>query len=54
MTGRDLEPAPDLFDALANLDPYAAIADAGARAALTMAKIAADIGCFFRTRRRLR
>ena len=43
VTGRDLQPAPDLFDALANLDPYAAIADAGARAALTMAKIAADI-----------
>ena len=43
VTGHDLEPAPDLFDALANLDPYAAIADAGARAALTMAKIAADI-----------
>ncbi|MGQ4601191.1 lyase family protein [Nocardia sp. R6R-6] len=43
VTGRDLEPAPDLFDALANLDPYAAIADAGARAGLTMAKIAADI-----------
>ncbi|MGY4098838.1 lyase family protein [Nocardia sp. R16R-3T] len=43
VTGRKLESAPDLFDALANLDPYAAIADAGARAALTMAKIAADI-----------
>ncbi|MGW4335225.1 lyase family protein [Rhodococcus koreensis] len=43
VTGRDLQPAPDLFDALANLDPYAAIADAGARAGLTMAKIAADI-----------
>src|SRR5262249_11136441 len=43
VTGRDLQPAPDLCDALAHLDPYAAIADAGARAALTMAKIAADI-----------
>ncbi|MFE5700524.1 lyase family protein [Rhodococcus koreensis] len=43
VTGRDLHPAPDMFDALANLDPYAAIADAGARAGLTMAKIAADI-----------
>jgi len=36
VTGRNLEPAPDMFDALANLDPYAAIADAGARAGLTV------------------
>ncbi|AHK29119.1 lyase family protein [Rhodococcus opacus] len=42
-TGRQLLPAPDLFDALAHLDPYADIAAAGARAGLTIAKVAADI-----------
>lgn len=43
VTGRDLRPAVDPFDALANLDPYAAVASAAARAGLTMAKVAADI-----------
>lgn len=43
LTGRDLTPAPDMFDSLANLDAYAAIAHAGSRAALTMAKIAQDL-----------
>ncbi|NYD78422.1 lyase family protein [Arthrobacter cupressi] len=42
-TGRQLTGAEDLVDALAHLDPYAAIASAGARAAITMAKIAADL-----------
>ncbi len=35
--------AEDLFDSLAHLDPYAAIADAACRAAITVAKIASDI-----------
>ncbi|MGV9798073.1 lyase family protein [Mycobacterium sp. NPDC003449] len=43
LTGRDIRPAADLFDALANLDPYADVAHAGARVALTLAKVAADI-----------
>jgi aspartate ammonia-lyase len=43
LSGHELVPATDLFDALSNLDPYSAIADAGARVATTMAKIAADI-----------
>lgn len=43
VTGRQLQPAPDLFDALAHLDPYAEVAAAGARTGLTMAKVAADI-----------
>ncbi|WP_231868917.1 lyase family protein [Rhodococcus opacus] len=42
-SGLDLRPAPDLFDALAHLDPYADIAAAGARTGMTMAKVAADI-----------
>ncbi|MFB8369604.1 lyase family protein [Pseudarthrobacter sp. NPDC055928] len=41
--GRPLTGSEDLVDALAHLDPYAAIASAGARAAITMAKIAADL-----------
>ena len=36
-------PAKDLFDTLAHLDPYAAVADAAARAAITVAKIATDL-----------
>ncbi|WP_037074706.1 lyase family protein [Pseudonocardia spinosispora] len=43
VTGHELRPAPDLFDALAHLDPYAAVAGAGARAGITLAKIAADV-----------
>lgn len=43
LTGRDLRPAVDPFDALAHLDPYAAVAAAGARTGLTMAKVAADV-----------
>lgn len=42
-TGRPITVAPNYFDALSNMDPYAAIAAAGSRAAITMAKIAADI-----------
>lgn len=42
-TGRQLTGSEDLVDALSHLDPYAAIASAGARAAITMAKIAADL-----------
>lgn len=41
--GIELQPAPDMFDALAHLDPYAEISAAGARAALILAKIAADV-----------
>ncbi len=43
LTGYELTPAADLFDALAHLDPYAAVADAAARAATTVSKIAADL-----------
>ncbi|MEO5319936.1 lyase family protein [Arthrobacter sp. CC3] len=42
-TGRELTGSQDLVDSLSHLDPYAAIASAGARAAITMAKIAADL-----------
>ena len=42
-TSRQLTGSDDLVDALAHLDPYAAIASAGARAAITMGKIAADL-----------
>lgn len=42
-SGLKLTSSPDLFDALAHLDGYAAIASAGARVAITMAKIAADL-----------
>jgi len=42
-TGRQLSGSDDLVDALSHLDPYAAIASAGSRAAITMAKIAADL-----------
>jgi aspartate ammonia-lyase len=43
VSGRRLRPASDLFDALAHLDPYAALATSGSRAGITLAKIAADI-----------
>ncbi|MEU6131666.1 lyase family protein [Saccharopolyspora sp. NPDC047091] len=43
LTGRPITAAADRFDALAHFDPYAEIAAAGTRAALTTAKIAADI-----------
>lgn len=33
----------DFFDALAHLDPYAAVADAASRSAITVARIAADL-----------
>jgi aspartate ammonia-lyase len=39
----DVSTAPDFFDAMAHLDPYAAVADAASRAAITVAKIAADL-----------
>ena len=41
--GRQLSGAEDLVDALSHLDPYAAIAAAGSRASIAMAKIAADL-----------
>jgi aspartate ammonia-lyase len=43
VTGLPVTVATDRFDALAHLDPYAAIAAAGSRAAITLAKIAADL-----------
>ncbi|WP_233159548.1 lyase family protein [Pseudonocardia sp. MH-G8] len=43
LTGMPISGVPDRFDALSHLDPYAAIAAAGSRAAITMAKIAADL-----------
>lgn len=43
LSGLEVTGSPDLFDALANLDGYASAASAGARAAMTMAKIAADL-----------
>ncbi|HJQ48093.1 MAG TPA: lyase family protein [Amycolatopsis sp.] len=43
MTGRPVRVSANRFDSMAHLDPYAAIAGAGARAAITMAKIAADL-----------
>lgn len=43
LAGHDLTQAPDPYDALAHLDPYAAIADAAARTATTIARIAADL-----------
>lgn len=43
LVGRTLTPSADLFDSLAHLDPYLNIAQAGARAAITMSKIAADL-----------
>jgi aspartate ammonia-lyase len=42
-TGRALRVAPDLFDALAHLDPYGRVAGATVRAAIVLAKIAADL-----------
>jgi len=39
----DVTGAQDHFDALAHLDPYAAVADAATRAGITVAKIAADL-----------
>ncbi|MFF0221150.1 lyase family protein [Streptomyces sp. NPDC004629] len=43
LTGRPVAAASNRFDAMSHMDPYAAIAGAGSRAAITMAKIAADI-----------
>lgn len=40
---QDVTVSPDFFDTLAHLDPYAAVADAASRAAVTIAKIAADL-----------
>jgi aspartate ammonia-lyase len=39
----ELTPAPDLFDALAHLDPLLTVAQAAAAAAVTLAKIATDL-----------
>lgn len=41
--GQPLTASDDLFDSLAHLDPYSAIAAAASRTAITMAKIAADL-----------
>jgi aspartate ammonia-lyase len=43
LTSRDVTVSVDFFDTLAHLDPYSAIADASSRAAITVAKIAADL-----------
>lgn len=43
LTGLPTTATPDPFDALSHTDTYAAIAAAGSRAAITMAKIASDI-----------
>lgn len=43
LTGHPITAAANRFEALSHLEPYAAIAAAGSRAAITMAKIAADI-----------
>ena len=43
LVDHDVTSAEDFFDALAHLDPYAAVADAASRAAITIAKIAADL-----------
>lgn len=43
ITGRELSQAPDLFDALAHLDPYADVAHAVEGAAAAMARIASDL-----------
>jgi aspartate ammonia-lyase len=43
ISGRRITSAVNFFDALSNLDAYAAIAAAGTRAAIVMAKIAADL-----------
>ncbi|GAA0521548.1 aspartate ammonia-lyase [Saccharopolyspora subtropica] len=43
LTGRRITSAENRYDSLAHLDPYAEIAAAGTRAAITIAKIAADL-----------
>lgn len=43
LTNRQITASNNRFDSLAHLDPYSEVAAAGARAAVTMAKIAADI-----------
>lgn len=43
LTNRPITASANPFDSLAHLDPYSEVAAAGARAAITMAKIAADI-----------
>lgn len=43
VSGYDLTPAPDLFDAYAHSDPYSAVAAAARRAASVVYKIAADL-----------
>lgn len=43
LTGLPVVLAANPFDAMAHMDPYAAIASAGSRAAITMGKIAADV-----------
>ncbi|HJT92351.1 MAG TPA: lyase family protein [Mycobacterium sp.] len=43
LVDQDVTLSENFFDALAHLDPYAAVADAAARSAITVAKIAADL-----------
>ncbi|WP_190815525.1 lyase family protein [Saccharopolyspora pogona] len=43
LTGRPVTSAENRYDSLAHLDPYSEIAAAGTRAAIAMAKIAADL-----------
>lgn len=43
LVDHDVTSAEDFFDALAHLDPYAAVADAASRTVITIAKIAADL-----------
>jgi aspartate ammonia-lyase len=43
MVDHEVTSGEDFFDALAHLDPYAAVADAASRAIITIAKIAADL-----------
>lgn len=43
LVGEELKPSENMFDSMANLDAYSAIASAGVRTAIAMAKIAADL-----------
>lgn len=43
LVDHDVTVSEDFFDALAHLDPYAAVADAASRAAITVARIGADL-----------
>ncbi|MCP3424708.1 lyase family protein [Rothia sp. AR01] len=43
LTGHPVKASEDLFESLSNLDPYAEVAGSGARVAIAMAKISADL-----------